>query len=216
MKLIICVLASIAFVTADFTCERQKPEVPQVWLDMVDPCIQKVRGQVQEELKASIQYLAMAAYFSRDSVNRMGFAKMFYEAASEEREHAIKLIEYLLMRGELVSNVSSLIKPKIFPTTTEWNSGVHALKDALKLEASVTEKIRDVIITCEEPKNVNPANPSKNNYNDYHFVDYLTGVFLEEQYKGQREIAGKIATLDKFMAKHGPLGEFLYDKQLSA
>lgn len=41
----------------------------------------------------------MAAYFSQDNVNRPGFAKLFFEAASEEREHAHKLIEYLSMRG---------------------------------------------------------------------------------------------------------------------
>lgn len=51
----------------------------------------------------------------------------------------------------------------------------------------------------------------------YHFnqlVDYLTGVYLEEQYKGQRELAGKVSTLKKMMKNHGQLGEFLFDKQL--
>lgn len=76
---------------------------------MVDPCTNRMRSQIQEELKAAMKYLQMAAYFSRDTVNRPGFAKLFFEAASEEREHAIKLIEYLLMRGELTSGLSSLI-----------------------------------------------------------------------------------------------------------
>lgn len=72
-----------------------------------------MRSQVQEELKAAIQYLAMAAHFSRDTINRPGFAKLFFESASEEREHAIKLISYLLMRGELTSDVSSLLKTSV-------------------------------------------------------------------------------------------------------
>jgi ferritin heavy chain len=38
---------------------------------------------------------------------------MFFEAGSEEREHAMKLIEYLLMRGELTSDVSSLIQIRV-------------------------------------------------------------------------------------------------------
>jgi len=29
----------------------------------------------------------------------MGFSKFFYEASGEEREHALKLIEYQNMRG---------------------------------------------------------------------------------------------------------------------
>lgn len=47
------------------------------------------------------------------------------------------------------------------------------------------------------------------------FVDYLTGEFLEEQYKGQRELAGKIATLGKMVANQGAeLADFLFDKQM--
>lgn len=93
--------------------EHKEPDVPRDWLDMVSPCVKKMRSQVQEELKASIQYLAMAAHFSRDTINRPGFAKMFFDAASEEREHAIKLISYLLMRGELTSDVSTLLKTTV-------------------------------------------------------------------------------------------------------
>lgn len=180
---------------------------------------------------------------------------MFFDSASEERQHAIKLISYLLMRGELISDVSNLIDtyvslpqkyvffkdwiqlilkwpywremsvichvvakkslevPRILNvgwqfqigvSKTQWESGVEALKDALQLEATVTKKIKGVVKVCEDQPGPN----------DYHLVDYLTGVFLEEQYTGQRDIAGKISTLDKFMTKHGALGEFLFDKKL--
>lgn len=49
---------------------------------------------------------------------------------------------------------------------------------------------------------------------NYQLVDYLTGEFLEEQYKGQRDLAGKISNLDKMMDKHAALGEYLFDKKL--
>lgn len=90
------------------------------------------------------------------------------------------------------------------PAKTSWKTGVEALKDALKTEAKVTKSIRQVIEKCEDD----------NGTNDYHLVDYLTGEFLEEQYHGQRDLAGKISTLDKLMATQGPLGEFLFDKKL--
>lgn len=45
-------------------------------------------------------------------------------------------------------------------------------------------------------------------------VDYLTGEFLEEQYKGQRDLAGKASTLKKMMDRHQALGEFIFDKKL--
>lgn len=37
-----------------------------------------------------------------------------------------------------------------------------ALKDALRLEAFVTSKLKDIASTCEEP------GAEGNNYNDYH------------------------------------------------
>lgn len=74
-----------------------------------------MRAQIQEEVKASYVYLAMAAYFSRDTVNRPGFAEHFFKAAKEEREHAQHLIEYLSMRGQLTDSVTNLIT---FPVST--------------------------------------------------------------------------------------------------
>ena len=211
MKVIIFVVifATFTALSADLQCEHGTPDIPKDWVDMVTPCVSKMRAQIQTELKASIQYLAMGAHFSKDTINRPGFAKLFFQAASEERQHALKLIAYLLMRGELTSNVSKLIKTTIIPPVVSWTSGVDALKDALRLEATVTKNIRDVIKKCEDPED-----PKANGYNDYHLVDYLTGEFLEEQYKGQRDLAGKISNLEKMMKDHKALGEFMFDKKL--
>lgn len=38
---------------------------------------------------------------------------MFFESASEEREHAIKIIGYLLMRGGLTQDISQLIRDPV-------------------------------------------------------------------------------------------------------
>nr|XP_023012497.1 ferritin subunit-like [Leptinotarsa decemlineata] len=197
----ICV---IGLASSALECSYKELDIPKDWIDMEKACVKKMRAQVEDELKAAMQYMAMGAHFSKDTVNRPGFAEIFFKSASEEREHAIKLISYLLMRGELTSKVSSLIKRNLMPSQTTWTNGVSALKDALKLEASVTRKIRDVIKVCEEAKS----------FNDYHLVDYLSGDFLGEQYQGQRDIAGKISTLEKMTEKHGALGEWLFDKKL--
>lgn len=195
---IIAFAANGAF--AQMKCSLGVPEIPTKWIDLEGPCLQSMRAQIQKEIDASYVYLAMGAYFSRDTVNRPGFADMFFKSAKEEREHASKLIEYLSMRGA-VDNVTNLIKP---PTVAKhnWDNAVAALEDALKLETDVTQSIRGVIHTCEQ----------KRNY--YHLVDYLTGVYLEEQLHGQRELAGRLVTLKKMMTNHGALGEFLYDKDL--
>eukprot|EP01054_Gregarina_sp_Poly1_P006606 Gregarina_sp_Poly_1__6605@NODE_3547_length_1020_cov_4_403987_g2251_i0_p1_GENE_NODE_3547_length_1020_cov_4_403987_g2251_i0NODE_3547_length_1020_cov_4_403987_g2251_i0_p1_ORF_typecomplete_len217_score36_32Ferritin/PF00210_24/9_5e37Rubrerythrin/PF02915_17/5e05DUF2095/PF09868_9/0_017DUF2095/PF09868_9/1_7e03_NODE_3547_length_1020_cov_4_403987_g2251_i0193843 len=208
MQAVIFVIAVVCAnsVSAKLQCKLPPVEFPEKWITMVEPCIKKMREQVQEELNAALTYMAMGAHFSRDVINRPGFAKMFFESASEEREHAIKIISYLLMRGELTSEVSKLIQNPT-PKGESWDSGFDALKAALELETSVTQKIRDIIITCETPNDATA-------FNDYHLVDYLTADFLEEQYKGQRDLAGKISTLGKMMDTHGQLGEFLFDKKL--
>jgi ferritin heavy chain len=45
-------------------------------------------------------------------------------------------------------------------------------------------------------------------------VVYLRGDFLEEQYKGQSDLAHKISALGKMQDNYGTLGEFLFDKKL--
>nr|CAZ04924.1 ferritin heavy chain [Asobara tabida] len=205
-------IACISAAAADgLKCTLKHGDVPKAWIDMVEPCIQKMEHQVQTEVQAAMTYLAMGAHFARDSVNRPGFSKLFIEAASEEREHAMKVIEYLSMRGQLTTDVSKLLKFPLKPLRQEWPTALEALSDALNLETKVTNSIRDIIKVCEAPQS---PDPKISDFNDYHLVDYLTADFLDEQYKGQRDLAGKISTLGKMMITHGPLGEFLYDKKI--
>ncbi|KAL7728819.1 hypothetical protein ACLKA6_004172 [Drosophila palustris] len=187
------------------TCSIRSNAVFKGWPDMKRPCVEAMRNQIQKEIFASTQYLAMAAHFATDTVNRPGFAEHFIKAAKEEREHGSKLVEYLSMRGQLTDTVKNLIS---VPTVAveKW-SGLSALEAAFKLETEVTNSIRALIKTCE-------GTAKSGEDNDYHLVDYLTGVYLEEQLTGQRELAGQITTLEKMMSAHGELGEFLFDKNM--
>lgn len=206
----LCILAVVApAVNGKLECSLGSPKIPQKWIDLRSHCLSAMRTQIQKEIEASYQYLAMGAYFSQDTVNRPGFAEMFFKSAKEEREHASKLIEYLSMRGQLTGEVDNqsngrvtdLIKPPKVEKQS-WDNAAAALEAALKLETEVTVMIRNLISTCEQKPQ------------DYHLVDYLTGVFLEEQLHGQRELAGRLTTLLKMKTSNGVLGEFLYDKDL--
>lgn len=204
MKLIAAIVLLAVVVNAQMTCRLEDPELPTGWIGLNDnghSCLKAMRSQIQMEIQASNIYLAMGAHFSRDIINRPGFAELFFKAAKEEREHGSKLIEYLSMRGQLTDNITNLITLSAVPEDS-WENGAAALRDALELETKVTRSIRNMIKTCEKTPNW------------YHLVDYLTGVFLEEQLTGQRDLAGKLSTLQKMMANHGALGEFLFDKQL--
>lgn len=58
-------------------------------------------------------FFFQGAHFSKDTINRPGFAKIFFESASEERDHAIKIIGYLLMRGGLTKEIGQLIRDPV-------------------------------------------------------------------------------------------------------
>jgi len=192
---------AISATYGEMRCSLEDPKISTEWIDMQGECMTAMRAQIQKEIDASYTYMAMGAYFSRDTVNRPGFADFFFHSAKEEREHGSKLIEYLSMRGKLTNDVTNLVTvPAV--AKQDWESGAQALEDALDLEITVTKSIRKLIQTCEKK------------YNHYHLVDYLTGVYLEEQLKGQRELAGKLSTLKKMMTNHGALGEFLFDKDM--
>lgn len=187
-------------------CTHSAGSTPKDWVDMAHNCTTSLESQLKEETAAAMTYLAMGAHFARDTINRPGFSNFFFDSASEEREHAIKIIEYLLMRGELTSR-RPLLKFPLKPLKVQWKSGLEALTDALELEAKITQILHNINKRCEKPG-------GNSKFNDYHLVDWLTGELLDEQYKGQRELAGKVSTLSKMNSMHGSLGEFLFDKKM--
>lgn len=150
---------------------------------MKDACTKLTEAQIETEITASLKYLSMAAYFSRDIVNRPGFAKFFFGASSEEREHATALIGYLQMRGRYVGNMTLNIprlvkaagvaelgslqldniespkKPTEDKHTT--SSGLAALQNALKMEKAVTASIRKLIEACENDEGFNHYHVSR-------------------------------------------------------
>nr|AAL85606.1 ferritin heavy chain-like protein [Aedes aegypti] len=168
------------------------------WDSVDDQCLAALHRQINKEFDASIIYLKYAAYFAQEKINLPGFEKFFFHAAAEEREHGIKLIEYALMRGKAPADKHfKLNYDHEVPTVT---TGESALETALQKEVEVTKSIRGVIKACEDGSN------------DFHLADYLTGEYLDEQHKGQRELAEKIATLKKMKKSAPKLGEFLFDK----
>jgi ferritin heavy chain len=81
--------------------------------------------------------LLQSAYFSRDDVALNGFAHLFSKNSSEEREHAMKLVEYQNKRGGRV-----VFQDVARPGRTEWGSALEAVEAALDLEKNVNQ-VRD-------------------------------------------------------------------------
>jgi len=210
------VLGSINLSTQNQCLPKPKSlEGMLTWKDLQTQCRNSIHDQIQMELRASIGYLAMSAHFTHAKSNRPGAAKFFLENAIEERAHAKKLIQYLLMRG---GDISGTTIRSITQARTEWPTLESALTSALKMEHEVTKNIKGIIRVCgaEKPESAPTAEPKDQQDNDYHAVDYLTGDFLKEQHEGTRKIAGLLGTLKKMTDQYGGFAELMFDKSLDA
>lgn len=156
--------------------------------------INRISNQIQMELQASHTYLAMAAYFGRDDVAYRGFAKFFMKASDEEREHGVKLVNYLNLRGGYPK-----IKSVDAPARSEWSSPVKAMEDALYTERLVNDALLDLHWDAQHK-------------NDAHLQDFLEAEFLSEQVDSIRQLSGFITVLRRL--QDNPLGLHQFDEEL--
>jgi ferritin len=89
--------------------------------------------QIGHEFGASMQYVSIAAHFQRSQLTLL--AKLFFEQAEEERQHAMKFVKYVLdTKGDLQI-------PAIPAATTRFASAEAAVQAALTWEQEVTRQI---------------------------------------------------------------------------
>src|SRR5678815_545503 len=85
--------------------------------------------QIGHELGASNQYVSIAAHFQRSQLTLL--AKLFFEQAEEERQHAMKFVKYLLdTKGDL--KIPAIPAPK-----ASFASAEEAVQAALAWEQDV-------------------------------------------------------------------------------
>ena len=115
--------------------------------------------QIGHEFGASMQYVSIAAHFQRNQLTLL--AKLFFEQAEEERQHAMKFVKYLLdTKGELAI-------PAIPPAQPTFASAEAAVQAALTWEQEVTRQITALMDIAV-------------NHNDYLAQSFLQW-FIDEQ-----------------------------------
>jgi len=132
-----------------------------------------LNDQINMELKASYLYMDMAQFFGRPDVGYRGLHKFFSKMSHEERDHAMKFIEYVNKRQGTVtlSNVQASSWSKTTTLTTENGIGAPllAMKKAEKAEQDVYESLLEIHKEARD----DPEDP--------HLQDFLEGEFLTEQ-----------------------------------
>lgn len=175
-------------------------------------CTSAIIAHIEHEFHAAFKYLYMGALFGQYSVERPGMTKFFLESATEERSHAIQMLDYLNMRGIKYDRSYSsqditlwqLNNRTINEADLRTLTIEKALKEALKMEIGVTEKIDEVVSRCA---------------NDYHAADVFTNPILEEQHTGMRKLQGALQTISDLTKGPGGVSgdyfaEYIFDQKM--
>lgn len=93
--------------------------------------------QVGNEFSASMQYVAIAAYFETEGLSELG--TKFHAQAAEERDHALRFVRYVIAAGGKVA-IPAIPAPK-----NEFMSAEEAVGLSLKSEETVTKQINKLV-----------------------------------------------------------------------
>lgn len=136
--------------------------------------------QIGSELAASNQYLNIASYFERDGLPEL--AGFFFRQSDEEREHAMRFVQFLLDAGGEVA------VPQIEEPPTDIESAVDAVQRSLDWELNVTGQINDLMDLAIE----------ENDHTSQQFLHW----FVEEQLE-------EVATMEELLSVVRRAGENL-------
>ncbi|KAL0607663.1 Ferritin, mitochondrial [Plecturocebus cupreus] len=153
-----------------------------------------INRQINLELHASYVYLSMAYYFSRDDVALNNFARYFLHQSREEAEHAEKLMRLQNQRGGRIC-----LQDVKKPDQDDWESGLHAMECALRLEKNVNQSLLELHTLATDK-------------GDPHLCDFLETYYLNEQVKSIKELGDHVHNLLKMGAPDAGLAEYLFDK----
>ncbi|XP_058075111.1 ferritin-3, chloroplastic-like [Magnolia sinica] len=148
-----------------------------------------INEQINVEYNVSYVYHAMFAYFDRDNIALKGLAKFFKEASDEEREHAIKLMEYQNKRGGRVK-LQSIVMPVTEFDHPEKGDALYAMELALSLEKLTNEKLLNLHTVAER-------------CNDVQMMEFIEGGYLAEQVDSIKKISEYVAQLRRVGKGHG-------------
>jgi ferritin len=148
-----------------------------------------INAQIGREFGASHQYMQIAAYFDGLALERA--ARLFFEQAEEEHEHAMKFLKYILDAGGEV-HIPPIDAPK-----SSFASAEEAVGLALKWEMDVTQYIHNLMELALRDK------------------DYIARPFLDWFETEQLEEVSKMDKLLRVVRGVGERNLFMIEAYLS-
>jgi len=149
-----------------------------------------INEQIGNEFGASLQYVAIAAYFEGD--NLPIFARHFYNQAAEERDHAMRFVKYVSDAGGRVAI------PAIPAPRSDFSSAEEAVRLSLDWELKVTQQINELMDLAIKQGN------------------HVTKNFLEWFVTEQLEEVSSMQTLLGMVRRAGEPGLLLVESYLAS
>lgn len=151
-----------------------------------------INKQINAEFWSAYLYLSMSVHFANKGLP--GFANWFKVQFQEEQDHAMKLINYLISKGNKVS-----LTP-IKEVETSWESLLTAFEDTLKHEKVVTGMINNLVSIAR----------SEDDYATENILQWFVTEQVEEE-----ETAQEMIDSLKLIGDNG-FGIYTMDKELGA
>lgn len=144
--------------------------------------------QISNEMSASMQYIAIAAYF--DSEDLLELARHFYKQSEEERTHALKFLKFVVDAGGSVE-MGALPQPQ-----NRFSLAEEAIQKALDGEIAVTRQINALVdLSTQE-------------------TDHITHNFLQWFVTEQLEEVSSTSTLLKIVQRAGESNLLMVEEYL--
>jgi bacterioferritin B len=143
--------------------------------------------QVAREFAAAHQYVAVGNYYAAETYPRL--AAFFYGQADEEREHAMKMVNYLLDRGA-APDIGAIDSPR-----QTFGDHVEPIKIALEQEKKVTVRISELFEIARETR-------------DFQSEQFMLW-FLEEQVEEEASMTDLLAVAERTRTVPMLLEEYL-------
>jgi ferritin len=149
--------------------------------------VDALNAQISREFAAAHQYTAVGAYYTGATFPQL--AAFFFKQAEEEREHAMKMVNYLLDTDSPV-NFTGVDSPR-----TDFADHIEPIKLALQQERSVTVSISELFEIARETRD----------YRSEQFLDW----FLEEQTEEESSMSDLLAVAERTASVPMLLEEYL-------
>mgnify|MGYP000104496556 CR=1 FL=1 len=147
-------------------------------LTLFEKLAEELNTQIGHEFAAHHQYLAIASYLERRSLDNL--AAFFYAQAEEEKEHALKILKHINYAG------GAAMIPAVPAPKNDFNSVGEALQLFVDQEAFVTQRFLEM----------SQLALSEGDFSTFNFLQWFVNEQVEET-----------ATAGKLMMWYQSIGE---------